>query len=286
MKLFSKSLLKQQKLKAIQGLLGSTIGMECLDIGGDNGVICHFLRKSGGRWMSGDMSPKAVSSIGKLVGEDHAVLLEGFELPFDDNSMDQIVIIDYLEHLDEDELFVQECHRVLRPNGVLIANVPHNKKLSVIRILHKILGLTDEMHGHVRPGYSQADMYRLMRDGFDITQSQTYSRFFVQLIDTGVQWVNSMMGGKSQDEGPSKGVMIDEEDMLKYQKAFTFFRLIFPLLKLASLLDHLLFFTKGHSLIVRAKCRPWIPRREVKIADGRSIADATINTKIGTAGPF
>jgi hypothetical protein len=94
MKLFSKSLLKQQKLKAIQGLLGSTIGMECLDIGGDNGVICHFLRKSGGRWMSGDMSPKAVSSIGKLVGEDHAVLLEGFELPFDDNSMDQIVIID------------------------------------------------------------------------------------------------------------------------------------------------------------------------------------------------
>ena len=246
-------------------------------------MISYMLRKKGGTWQSVDMSEKAVRSIGELVGPENAHLIKGYDLPFADDSFDIIVIIDYLEHVERDDLFVQECHRVLKSGGQLVANVPHVKSISFIRPIRKVLGLTDEAHGHVRPGYNDKDMYVLMKDGFDIVERYTYSRFFVQLMDTGIQFIGSFLGGGHNDGDASKGVMIDQDDFQKYQKAFKFFSVMYPFLWLASKLDLLLAFTQGHALIVQARSRPWIPRKEVKIADGRSIADASINTKIGSS---
>jgi len=286
LRLFKRSLLKQDKLKAILQLLRSPRGKNCLDVGGDNGVIPYFLRKQGGSWQSVDMSPKAVRSMKELLGDEGVHLIKGYDLPMDDHSLDVVVIIDLLEHLERDDLFVQECHRVLRQQGSLIINVPHIKKGSPIRGLRNMLGLTDEAHGHVRPGYTQTDIYNLVKDGFDIVEVRTYSKFFVQLVDTGIQFVGSFLSGGHEEGEVSKGVMIDEQDFYKYQKAFRFYSLVYPILWLASKLDLFLFMFKGHALIVEAKARVWKPRREVKIADGRSIADASINTKIGSAAPF
>jgi len=270
-------------------MLGNAQGSNCLDVGGDNGVISYFLRKEGGTWMSVDMSEKAVSSIGKLVGADQAMLIEGSNLPFDDNTMDTVVIIDYLEHVERDDIFIQECHRVLKQHGTLITNVPHYKKGSLIRALQLALGLTDELHGHVRPGYTEKSLYAIQKDGFDILEVKYYSKFFVQLVDTGIQFAASFMGGKHVDDendDPSKGVMIDADDFSKYQKAFKFYSLVYPFLYIASKLDLFLFWSKGHMMIVKSKSRPWKHRQEVKLGDGRSIAEATIATKIGTAAPF
>lgn len=288
MRLFRKSLLKRAKLKNIRALLGATEGKRCLDIGGDNGVISYFLRQQGGAWQSADLSPKAVASIGQLVGEDSVHLLEGTELPYQDDALDLIAIVDYLEHIEADAAFVKECHRVLPEGGQLLINVPHRKK-GLIRPLRLMLGLTDERHGHVRPGYNQRELYELLKDGFDIVESRTYNRFFVELVDTGVQLVGSWMGGQHSEasDGPSKGVLIDRADFVKYQKAFRLYSLIYPFLVVASWLDRFLFFTRGHSLVVMARARRWNPRRQVKISDGRSIAEASLMSgKVGSAAEF
>lgn len=283
-KLFDKSLLKQSKLKNLVELIGGTKGHHCLDIGGDNGVVSLRLRELGGTWHSADINEKAVDSIGKLVGKENAFLMTDHRLPFNDATYDLVVIIDMLEHLDEDEAFVRECHRVLKPNGILIANVPHVKRFSFIRGLRKLLGLTDDLHGHVRPGYTEQELYDIMKDGFDITDSNTYNRFFVELVDTGVQFAGSFLGGGATAEGEvSKGNLIDAEDFTRYRKAFRFYNLVYPFLWIAAQLDRLLFWTSGYSLVVRSAARPWIPRRNVKLRDGRSISGATMNTKIGTA---
>lgn len=282
LRLYRKSLLKQSKLKNIKSLLPPVDGKSCVDVGGDNGVISFMLRKEGGAWQSVDLSEKAVQSIGNLVGEGNAHLIIDNTLPFEDDSADTIVIIDYLEHVENDYGFIKECHRVLRPTGILLCNVPHRKKWSVIRPLRLLLGLTDELHGHVRPGYNEHDLYHLLRDGFDIIQARTYNRFFVELVDTGVQFLSTFIKS-SREEDASKGNLIDQEDFSKYIKAFRLYSLIYPILFLASKLDLLLMFTRGHSLVVQARSRAWNPRREVKIADGRSIAEASIRTKIGTA---
>ena len=84
-----------------------------------------------------------------------------------DSLRDLIVIIDYLEHVHEDSDFVQDCQRVLKEDGIIVVNVPYKKGFSVIRGIRNILGLTDEMHGHVRPGYSEPELYNVLKDGFD-----------------------------------------------------------------------------------------------------------------------
>jgi hypothetical protein len=55
---------------------------------------------------------------------------------------------------------------------------------------------------------------------------------------------------------------------------------------IAAQLDLLLFFTRGYHLVAIAQRKIWRPRRTPVLKDGRSIADATLNTRIGSAAPF
>ena len=45
------------------------------------------------------------------------VLANGYCLPFDDNVFDTVIAVEVLEHLEKPQYFVNEIHRVLRPNG-------------------------------------------------------------------------------------------------------------------------------------------------------------------------
>lgn len=284
LRLFKKSILKQAKLHQLVSLLGSVSGQTCLDVGGDNGVISWNLRKLGGTWISVDTSEKAVESIRRLVGE-RVELITGSKLPFADGTFDTVVVIDMLEHLEADYQFVVECHRVLKPNGRLIFNVPHIKPWALLPPVRRMLGLTQERHGHVRPGYTDAQMFDLMKDGFDVQEARTYSRFFVEALDTLIQFAAARVSKDAQ--AGAKGVLIDEQDFRKMDKMFRFYSMLYPFFWLAAQLDRLLFFTKGYCLAGRAKRRrQWLPRKVPKLADGRSIAEAALGGKIGTATPF
>ena len=46
-------------------------------------------------------------------------------LPFADGAFDAVVCIDGIEHLERPFDFVRECHRILRPEGVLILSTPN-----------------------------------------------------------------------------------------------------------------------------------------------------------------
>ena len=281
-RLLKKSLTKQAKLHNLRRLLSPTEGKTCLDVGGDNGVIPWMLRRNGGVWLSVDASDKAVASMRALFGEDQVFAIEGAELPFEDKTFDTIVVIDYLEHIRDDGGFLRECHRCIKPKGELIINVPQVKSFSVIRGLRKILGLTDARHGHVRPGYRLRELYEITKDGFDIVESQSYGGFFVELIDTILQKVAGAKAGHADDKD-RKGLMLDQQDLRRFSSAFKVYSFLYPFLKIASWMDALFSFTRNHYLVVKAKPRPWVERKSVKLRDGRSIAEATIRTRIGTA---
>jgi ubiquinone/menaquinone biosynthesis C-methylase UbiE len=285
LRLFQKSLLKRAKWRQIERMMppmnGDATG---LDIGADNGVISLLLRKRGGVWSSVDSDPLAVNSIRCLVGDNVALMGNG-KLPFGDESFNVVVIIDMLEHLEDDGAFIKECHRVLKPAGRLIINVPHIKKYTLLRPLRNLVGLTDKEHGHVRSGYTKNQLFHVIKDGFDVEESTTYSRFFVEFLDIFIRLAAKKSGG-TDERSSSKGLVIDESRFEKMQKLFRVYSVLFPFFWIASQLDHLLFFTKGHSLIAKSRRRLWIPRKTPVLRDGRSIADATLNTKIGTASPF
>lgn len=281
-RLFKKSLTKQTVLRNLQRFLSPVEGKTCLDVGGGNGVIPWMLRRNGGAWVSVDSRDKALASMRVLLGEDQVFRIDGPELPFEDKSFDVIVVIDYLEHIRGDGLFLRECHRCLKPGGELVINVPHIKSFSVVRGLRKMLGQTDERRGHVRPGYRLRDLYEISKDGYDIVESHTYSGVFVELVDTFLQRVgDGEAGGRAGDDG--KGTRLDQQDLRRFAKTHQIYSLSYPLIKLAAGLDAIFAFTRNHNLVVKARPRPWNQRKHVKLRDGRSIAEAAIQTKIGSA---
>ncbi|MFH0955492.1 MAG: methyltransferase domain-containing protein [Candidatus Micrarchaeota archaeon] len=51
------------------------------------------------------------------------------KIPFEDKQFDSIMAGELIEHLHRPELFVQEAHRLLKKNGIMIITTPNRKSL-------------------------------------------------------------------------------------------------------------------------------------------------------------
>jgi SAM-dependent methyltransferase len=251
--LFRKSVLKQAKFARITELMDDPAGQRCLDIGADNGVISLLLRRRGGRWASADLDEHTVASIRELVGDD-VHRLDGARTPFPDRTFDQVVVVDYLEHIVEDARFGGELARILKPGGRVIINVPHIKRRSVLNRVRHAIGLTDEWHGHLRPGYSIEGIRAVLGPRFTVERSVTYSKAFSELVDTALNGLYlAMQRGAGDARGSTKGTVVTQADVRKHRKQFLLLSALYPFLWATSRLDALLWLQPGYKLIVRAR---------------------------------
>ena len=72
--------------------------------------------------------------VSEHIGVDHSLTLHGttnidimssaYEIPVADESFDSALSTAVLEHLEEPERALRECHRVLKPGGVAVYSVP------------------------------------------------------------------------------------------------------------------------------------------------------------------
>ena len=111
--LFRKSVLKQAKLRRILDLLDDPSGKANLDIGADNGVISFLLRQRGGA----GPAPTSTNGPSRRSGSwwgPRCTSSTAPRTPFPDRSFDQIVIVDYLEHIPDDRAFSLELERIVR----------------------------------------------------------------------------------------------------------------------------------------------------------------------------
>ncbi len=249
LRLYDKSVLKKAKYAAIAAWLPDVQGKTCLDVGADNGVLSYLLRQRGGEWHSADLDAGVVESIQRMVG-DRVYQFDGGQTTFADRYFDVIVIIDFLEHIQTDKQFIQELGRIIKPGGMLIVNVPHDRPRAPIRLLRLMLGLTDEKHGHVRPGYTQRTLREVLSPEFAVRAERTYSKFFVELVDAAISFVFDRL---NHGQASRKGVVVTGADMRKHARKFRLFSLIYPIVWGMAQLDRLLFFTPGYSLIVKAE---------------------------------
>jgi SAM-dependent methyltransferase len=246
--LFRRSVLKQRKHAEIAAALGPTAGLRCLDLGSDNGVVSLLLRRGGGRWASADLTEQAVASIRSLVETD-VHRLDGPRLPFADAEFDRVVVVDMLEHVADEAAFAAELARVTRPGGRLVVNTPHLKRTALRRLRHA-LGQTDEKHGHLRPGYTGDELRRVLGRDFEIESHHTYSRFFSELVDTGIQAGLGTLGQRSS----AKGIVVTGGDVDRHRKAFRAYSLVYPAVWLLSRLDAVVP-ASGYMLIATARRR-------------------------------
>jgi SAM-dependent methyltransferase len=231
-------------------------GKVCLDLGAANPMMSYYLRKRGGKWYTGIGSGEKDAFL-NLLGDEVHEISEG-NLPFSDKTFDVVVILDYLECVEKDSSFIAECHRIMKPDGTLIVNVAHTKKWTATKPLRMLLGATRRRKGAVRSGYTESELFAVLKHGFDVYQMRSYSRFFVEVTDIIVQ----VLARKAVATGKSAGSGLSI--------AGFFYRLAFQL-------DMLLFFTRGYYLIATAKRRAWRPRNAPVLVDGRSISEAVLS---------
>lgn len=259
LEIFKDNLVLQLTLQELKTALGPLVGHNCLNVGDVAGVFGAALRSHGGNWSSIVASDPEAKLATEFIGEDVHVLDDN-EIPFEDKAFDLVVLINSLEEIDADSDMVAECHRVLKNNGYLIVVTGRLKNNTVIYKLKRALGSSYDKLGLVRGGYSEQEIFTLLKDGFDISQIKTYSRFFVNVVDA---FVKSSVGRI--------------EDKVSLRNAAVHYKKNSVLYRIAYQLDLLQFMFKGFNMICTAKKREWVPRNKPILTYNRSLGDSVIS---------
>ena len=138
-----------------------------MDVGGANGNLGYALRDHFSERVVVDISQESCDAAlakGNSVSCRN-VDLEG--LPGRDGWVDLIVSLDFIEHILDPEKFARECHRVLRPNGMVLINTPniqywrHLDSLVCKGVFPHTSGDPEVYHGGHTAFYNVQDLRRI-----------------------------------------------------------------------------------------------------------------------------
>ncbi|MEO7965739.1 MAG: class I SAM-dependent methyltransferase [Gemmatimonadaceae bacterium] len=237
-------MLKQAKWRALRGSTGSLDNVDALDLGADNGVISWLFRRAGGRWASADLTTETTEAIRAMVGDEVYRVGDDASLPFADERFDLIVVVDLLEHLEDDRRLLAEIGRCARIAGRVVLNVPHAKPGALLRHVRNVLGLTDVWHGHRHAGYTAQTLSALLPPTLRLRESYTYSRFFSHALDTALNWVN-LRGSRGRAHSTAKGMVVTGGA----RSGGRALRAAFPVMRAFAALDALIPWTSGYMLL-------------------------------------
>ncbi|MBD3208181.1 MAG: methyltransferase domain-containing protein [Candidatus Nealsonbacteria bacterium] len=68
-------------------------------------------------------------NIDETTGPDHLIDFEKEKLPFQDNSVDSVLLFNLLEHIYNFNFLTKQVFRVLKDRGILVGSVPFLKKI-------------------------------------------------------------------------------------------------------------------------------------------------------------
>ena len=256
LQVYKKSLKKKEKIDLLLHSLGNLEGKLCLEVGCARGTVSHFLRTSGGTWFHADTDRSNVDAAMTLV-KNGVLQIPPNVLPFPDRRFDVIVSLDYLEHVDDDDSAMSELWRVLKPGGRLLISTPTTGPTFVLNKIKPAIGLTLDKYGHVREGYDLGDLRaRLKQQGYQILASSTYSKFFTELIEMGINFafVNILGKGMEGDAAKRDGNITigSKESFQKHQGSMKMYSMAYPFLFAFTRLDKLLPW-QGYALFIEAQ---------------------------------
>jgi len=269
-KLFSRSIRRRVRLRKIQEMLGVTSSQTCLEITAGDGIISARLHENGGDWTTLVTGPEAQTPLEYFLDEEVGVL-QGSTIDAPDQSYDAVILIDALDRIRDDYAFIKECHRVLRPDGRLVISTARKMLFCFGGCpLRSLLGLSWKARDLERPGYTSHEFFDVLKDGFDVPETVSYSSCCVEMPGLLCEAIaNKLLRGPYTLPGEQTGT----EEFYHYTKLYALGSLVYPLMWLLSKLDELLLFVlPGHNIAAKTKRRVWRERRTPFLLDGRSIA--------------
>jgi SAM-dependent methyltransferase len=258
LQVFKRSLKKKEKLRILEKSLFIDPYSLDLDLGCAQGTLSYFLRQKGGFWLSADQDFLNLKSTQNLIQENLIQIKEG-TLPLKTHSFDLVVSLDYLEHLEDDDLCLEEIHRVLKDNGQLILATPQTGRFFLLHRIRPLLGLKLEFYGHKREGYSLKTLLaKLERAGFSVVSHKNFSRFFTESLELFLNFFYIKVFRPKVPADLRDGHIrpTTSEEFHSKKISFQLYSLLYPVVWLLSRLDKALFFLRGYGLIVWAKKAP------------------------------
>jgi len=99
---------------------------EVLDVACGTGIGSHYLMTAGARRCVGmDIDLETIQYAKATYRDCEFVQCDASHLLLPDQSVDVVVSFETIEHLNDQETFLKECLRVLRPGGSLICSTPN-----------------------------------------------------------------------------------------------------------------------------------------------------------------
>ncbi len=253
--LFKYSYMKKEKVNLIKKTIGKIESWKkVVDIGCRQGVVSYFIRELGGYWVHTDMEEKDLLKA-KLILKKNLVRTE-IKLPFKKESADIVFCLDMLEHIEDDRKLLNEINKIMKKKGTLIVSTPISGKFFILNKIKSFFGLKPEIYGHKREGYSLKNLCELIQsEGFKIKKSSTYSKFFTELIEMSLNilFVKIIKKGKFKEKRTGSISPESEKELKGNGKIFFVYKLIYPFLRIISLLDKLLFFKTGYATFIVAE---------------------------------
>jgi len=168
-------------LKQVDELTVRSPKYRCLDLGCGDGIFMkHFLSKESAKFIGCDADHQRLLRARECSG-NAGVFINAFaeSAPFFNQSFDLVLLHHVLEHAEDDKRVLEECRRLLKPEGMLIIGVPNEDSINgrVLRFLHPKLYRDGE---HVN-FYSERRILSLLKsNGFGVLQIKRVGFIFPQ----------------------------------------------------------------------------------------------------------
>ena len=253
--MFARSLKKQQKLAALLKQSGDLRGQTCLllSCGDNNGALNWHFRAQGGEWTWGDVHGENLAEMSEFLDEP-VYHTPAHKFPFETGQFDCVVAIDVLEHLPDDQPFLHEVWRVLRPGGRAIVTVPNGDPTLTANRLKWRVGMTPAVYGHTRAGYTVTELRAaLTQAGFQPTADGGYSRFFTDMLELMLNVGYVYFLSRKSNRQPGHIAPTTSRELKRHGVAYRLYGVLFPLMRLISRLDRLLSSRGDGAVIVTAQ---------------------------------
>lgn len=258
LKMFSRSLKKQQKFHTLARLLGDLTGKSCLLItcGDNNGALNWHFKRLGGTWSWADAERESIQQISELTGDPVAAMdKDAPALPFPDNSFDLVMTIDVHEHLPYPERVNRELYRLAKPGGRVIVTTPNGDETKLaVRIKH-LIGMRKEDYGHFVVGYDIPDLQQQLGGvGLKPGRTSSYARFFTEMLELGINFAYVKILARRSKAKVEKGQIapLNKNQLKSVERTYKLYSLLYPFMLVISQLDRLLWFRRGYAVIVEA----------------------------------
>jgi len=167
---------KASRNNAISNLKKSVVSKNpiILEVGSSSGYFLHDLKLTftTAFIIGSDCIAEPLEKLAKNVSNIPLIQFDLNECPLPDNSVDAIVLLNVLEHIEDDQTAINQLYRILKPNGTVIIEVPANPD---------IYDFYDEYLKHYRRYTLKELIFKSKTSGFTIRKA-SHLGFFLYPI--------------------------------------------------------------------------------------------------------